>query len=254
MNADEIDDLDTILKNKEQELKEIQMMKIRSLEAKLAEKDKNIAGLEQRYADLQQDFNYNLIVIEQRDKDISELCEKMNSLREILEEKEKVIISLDEEKKNIQAAFQIDLKRIQEQTRPLYDKIEELKQENKFYKNSHNEETLQLGREVERLKKALQTEVDEKELTKKNFENSLRQTLEANGKELQQRLLHSERMVESLLKEKETTCNESQKHVEKLLQETERLREELNSLKKDSIDRQADLEKQNVELRIKNKV
>ncbi len=85
----EQDNIDHLLKEKESEVRELHILKVKSLENKLVEKDNLISLLDLKNRELQKDFEYNLSIIQDRDSDIKELTENMFKLKDILEEKQK---------------------------------------------------------------------------------------------------------------------------------------------------------------------
>ena len=91
-----MDSIDEVLLEKEKELKEIQTLKLKSMEQKLQERQEKICSLEQKIKDLS-------IIKEAKDLEYNENVEKTRKLKQNLEEKALNFSILAEENKRLQS-------------------------------------------------------------------------------------------------------------------------------------------------------
>lgn len=70
MDAVDGGDLDAQLANKEREWKELQTRRVQQLESSLKDAQEQLSSFRQRFKQLRDDFQYNLAVLEDRDREL----------------------------------------------------------------------------------------------------------------------------------------------------------------------------------------
>ncbi|EAR87061.2 hypothetical protein TTHERM_00418510 (macronuclear) [Tetrahymena thermophila SB210] len=217
-----------------QELQIIQGQEIKQLKQKLIEKEHIIQDLNDKFNKLEENFNYNLQVIDARDHDISELSAKMIELKQICDQKN---FRIEELEKEVQEASrgQDEVKdRMAEKNRLLYDKIEELKQEVKFYKNNYNQELLKHKESANRLSNMEKIMQENEQKVRLELENRIDQIKQQYMTEIQK----LESLLEQAKRQKETHTSEIQTQNERLLKQNEELLAERIQLKAQLIEKE----------------
>ena len=79
------DDLSEIIRVKERELHDINQLRCERLEVALLEKDNTISDILKRFGSLKEDFEYNLTLLDARDKEITQLEANCTQLSENIE-------------------------------------------------------------------------------------------------------------------------------------------------------------------------
>jgi uncharacterized protein (DUF3084 family) len=91
---EDLQSISEVIRAKERELQKIQELRFSQLEKTIDERDKVLAESNQRFEKLKDDFQYNLRLIEARDKEIKRLegiIDKQAKLNEELERENKVL-------------------------------------------------------------------------------------------------------------------------------------------------------------------
>lgn len=106
-------------------------IKLQSLERQLLEKDSQIATYESQLKTLFEDFNFNIELIYQRDREIESLTERNDDLSKMLSERD---LELESQKKTIQK-----LKRLEAENISLQRKLERLTSDKDITKSTRAE-------------------------------------------------------------------------------------------------------------------
>lgn len=165
----EVEELDFRIKNKENELNLMLQDKLQVYQTRLHEKDALIVKIDQKNSEILKDFEYNLTVIKERDNDINLLSEKIESLISDNQNYEKKIILTEEENKRLLDDKDDRLTQKCEEVRTLYDKISELKNNQKFYKSGYIDEVGDYKKKLGILENALETTKQDSEKDFQNF-------------------------------------------------------------------------------------
>ncbi|KAL4500403.1 hypothetical protein ABPG72_003354 [Tetrahymena utriculariae] len=218
------------------ELQQIQIVKIKSLEKILAEKEGQIQFYEQKQYQLEKDFEFNLQVIEERDQDIHELSQKMLNLKQIVEEKNSYINSLLQEVENQKFNYHQSVQNFEDQKGTFYEKIDQFKFENKNLK-------ARLGEKIDENEK-LKNQVSE---MKKSIDDKIKEALNAANQVAQEKIQILTNQLQILKKENEDSIKQQtevrrshdysiQKQQDKLLLENENYLRMLNDEKLKNIE------------------
>ena len=219
----EDDTIESQLKMKESEIRELLNLKIRTLETKVLEKENQLQLLNLRNQELQKDFEYNLSIIQDRDNDIKELTENMLKLKDILETKQVEINELRNALNECELKFNNEKTKLKNKEKTLLEKIEDLKHENKNLKQSETEEIKRTKSEHEKQLRILQGIISEHEENIKNLTQELEERKKGLSTE-QKRIEESfTNQIKSLKSEKDELTNLNKK----LQEEVHGLREEL---------------------------
>ncbi|KRX03979.1 hypothetical protein PPERSA_12426 [Pseudocohnilembus persalinus] len=212
----ENNNFDTLFTGKLQEMQQIQQQKVKSLEKQIIEKNGLLQEKDQKFQELENDFNYNLQVIEQRDRDIEELVEKMKQLKDILIDKlqqnmqnsinqainkmeneyqikqqnlENIINELKEQKQNKEIEHQKQNDRILNDNENLYQQLNNLKQENLEIEKKSQEEILNLRNQITEKNfviQSLERETENKKSSLTNWEKLMKEKIDDLQTEKQQ--------------------------------------------------------------------
>ncbi|KAL4454253.1 hypothetical protein ABPG74_012210 [Tetrahymena malaccensis] len=218
------------------ELQQIQIVKIKSLEKRLAEKEGQIQFYEQKQYQLEKDFEFNLQVIEERDQDIQELSQKMLNLKQIVEEKNSYINSLLQEVENQKFNQHQSVQNFENQKGTFYEKIDQFKFENKNLK-------ARLGEKIEENEKLKNQSYE----MKKCIDDKVKETVNAANQAAQEKIQLLTNQIQMLKKENEDSIKQQtearrshdysiQKQQDKLLLENENYLRMLNDEKLKNIE------------------
>lgn len=228
MNDFDNKDYDYLIKEKEQELREVQTLKIRGLETKVQEKEKQYELLELQYKELQRDFNHNLEVIRERDEDIQELSSHIVQLKELFEKKQKEFDSAYGSSQEEAKTLKKEVSELRDKQRALYEKIDDLKHENKKLKSLQSDEVVRNREEYEKKIKVLQDVIREQEETIKNSTEDFNNRLKAISAESARANENFTKITENFKREKQVLTEDFSRKLEAMQQDAQKARDEFN--------------------------
>ena len=253
MSQDDDDnrDYDNLIKAKEQELREVQTLKIRGLENKVQEKEKQYELLELQYKELQRDFSHNIDVIKERDEDIQELSTHIIQLKELIDRKQKDFdatrgASLEEIKTLKQENVQL-----REKQRSLYEKIDDFKHENKKYKDLQSDEVVRNREEYEKKIKVLQDVIREHEETIKNSTEDFNNRLKSISSKSVEANENFTKITEGFKREKQHIVEDFNRKLEAIQVENDKFRDEFNKATHDFLAKEKEQHQRIVDLKSK---
>ena len=81
-------DYNDLMLQKEKEMMELKQRRTVAIQESLIAKDKQLAQMQEKQAQIEEDFNYNVKLIEERDKELEQLETKMMQMKRQLAQKE----------------------------------------------------------------------------------------------------------------------------------------------------------------------
>ena len=87
-------DYNSLMRQKEKEMLELKQLRTVQIQDQLVAKDKLIAEMSEKQAQIEDDFNYNVKLIEERDKELEQLETKAMQMKRQLAQKEEDIANL----------------------------------------------------------------------------------------------------------------------------------------------------------------
>eukprot|EP01017_Pseudomicrothorax_dubius_P050684 TRINITY_DN9639_c0_g1_i8.p1 TRINITY_DN9639_c0_g1~~TRINITY_DN9639_c0_g1_i8.p1 ORF type:complete len:853 (+),score=284.89 TRINITY_DN9639_c0_g1_i8:79-2637(+) len=203
------------------------------------ERDTTIAQLEKRLANLQTDFDYNLEIIGERDRDIDELTNNILELRRIIDNKDGEIREIGRTMEENQRAFEVSRDALNTKMKGLAEKLDELRVENRLYKTGQLDEVKRTRAEFEDQIRQLQRESQQKEKESVRKEVELKRTLQNLQQETKLEKDNYENLIQRLQREAKETSDELSGQLARVITENESLRNELTEKKRHLIERDA---------------
>ncbi|KAK7493273.1 hypothetical protein BaRGS_00015399 [Batillaria attramentaria] len=212
-----------LAERKEKEWKDVSEKRVQSLEAALAQKDKELARQSEKFLKLKDDFKYNLKLLEERDQELerydlmfTDLKAQLNTRNAELSE---LRIHLDDAKK-----LQEREQQARDELHSTYQqRLREKQAEIEAYKNTKNNELQKERSEFESLRRTLQHQLTEMEADldrqrhelSTEFEDALRKReheFRVQVDEMSSKVLEYDLKAQLLSKELELVRAELQKH------------------------------------------
>lgn len=251
MNTYPEGDIESLINQKEQELREFQHLKIRGLENKVTEKEKQYELLELQYKELQRDFGHNVDVIRERDEDIQELVTHITQLKALIESKQKEFDTVRTGTQEEVKAASYELSQLRDKQRSLYEKIDDLKHENKKLKSLQSDEVQRNREEYEKKIKILQAVIREHEETIKLSTDDFNQRLKNLSGDSTKANENFTKIIENVKREKQQLLEEFNKKLDILQTDNQKLRDEFNKSTHDFMAKDQEHHQKFVELKSK---
>jgi len=120
-------DLETLVKQKEQELHEIHDYRLRTLEVALRDREGQLALENERFEKLRDDFQYNLKLIEDRDLELANYDDAFVEMKELLRRKDEDISQLQIKLEDYNASQRREISKLQQLESHYTQKIQNMK-------------------------------------------------------------------------------------------------------------------------------
>ena len=123
------ENLSELLVKKEKELQEISKLRLIQLEDQLKNRNFTIQELQQKLEKIQEDFQYNLNLIDDRDAELLEIEEKFENIRKILKQKDTEISELRATIASLEQRVKIENNKIKTSEMVLIQSRDQLREE-----------------------------------------------------------------------------------------------------------------------------
>jgi chromosome segregation ATPase len=235
------DDLADLLIKKEKELQNLGKLRISQLEVQIAQRDKRIEELQDKLIRIQDDFNYNLKLLEDRDADLQEVEFKLESLARILKDKDAEISELKSNLAGAEQKLASEMMKLRNYEKYLAENKSDIRTQLQNLKWEKDEEIRKIKEELERQKLKYEHKLQEKDSqindtryeVVRNYEDLLKdKEIEYKNSRIKLESEYSAALKEiSRLKqeiERLSKANESSNILEKLKEIEEKYRSEFN--------------------------
>ena len=205
------ENLSELLVKKEKELQEISKLRLIQLEDQLKNRNFTIQELQQKLEKIQEDFQYNLNLIDDRDAELLEIEEKFENIRKILKQKDTEISELRATIASLEQRVKIENNKIKTSEMVLIQSRDQLREELAEVKWKKEDEIRKLLKTLEETEKKFEKLLREKDeeivLQRINFsqkyEKNTEKILEKNEEEKKNflaEILEKNEKIESLTK------------------------------------------------------
>lgn len=235
------DDLADLLIKKEKELQNLGKLRINQLEVQITQRDKRIEELQDKLMRIQDDFNYNLKLLEDRDADLQEVEYKLESLARILKDKDAEISELKSNLAGAEQKLASEMMKLRNYEKYLAENKSDIRTQLQNLKWEKDEEIRKIKEELERQKLKYEHKLQEKDSqindtryeVVRNYEDLLKdKEIEYKNSRIKLESEYSAALKEiSRLKqeiERLSKANESSNILEKLKEIEEKYRSEFN--------------------------
>lgn len=244
-------DYDSLLREKEHEVQEVRNLRVRGLENKIKEKEKQFELLELQYKELQKDFEYNVEVIKERDEDITELSAHITQLKELIERKYREYEDVHKSSEEQMKADRIENSQLRDKQRSLYEKIDDLKHENKKLKALQSDEVQRNRDEYEKKIKILQDIIKGHEHTIKTSTEEFNQKLKNLSTDSIKANDDFNKIIDNVKRDKLQFAEDVNRKLDIFQAENQKLRDELNKSTHDFMAKDQEQHQKIVDLKIK---
>lgn len=200
------EDLSELIARKEKELQDISKLRLIQLEDQIRTKNTQIDSMTEKLKSIQEDFNYNIKLIEDRDAELLELENKFESLKKLQKQKDCEISELRGLLASSDQRLKQELSKIRTQERVLTDSRDQLREELTELKWTKDEDIRKLKITIEDLENQHYRALKTKEQELNELRKNLTVKYERNIQEIQ----------ESCDQEKESLLIEIQEKNEKI--------------------------------------
>ncbi|DAZ96512.1 TPA: LOW QUALITY PROTEIN: hypothetical protein N0F65_008063, partial [Lagenidium giganteum] len=153
----------SLILEKEKELHDINEYRIRTLEGLLREKEVTANAIKQKFNKLQEDFKYNLKLLEGRDEELSMYDTNFASLKTMLRDREAEISELKAHMADLQVDLKQEKQRGQEQEAYFQQKLKEARAQMEGARWNFDDEMRRKQEEMENLRRKVERQLREKE-------------------------------------------------------------------------------------------
>jgi len=243
-----MDDIEAEIQKYEQSLAATFKNKLRTMEAMLQNKDDQIAQVKSQLAELREQFDYNLKVIQERDEDNQLLQIQLEKTLAFSKEKNTLFEQTEKDWMDKVEILEKELVQRHNEIRDLQEKLKEAKRETSYYKKGYVEEVNTYKQSLDAKDKEI--EDARKELTRVKMEeipaiearhesilNHCKASLAKQIEDINQENLRQKNLEKTTLDQKDQTIFRLQTEIEKLRTENVRVSTEYDKL---VIDREGD--------------
>ena len=149
----EEEDLSDLIARKEKELQDISKLRLIQLEDQIRSKNQQIDSMTEKLRAFQEDFNYNVKLIEDRDSELLDLETKFDSIKKLQKQKDCEISELRGLLASSEQRLKQEIGKIRTQERVLTDSRDHLREELTEFKWRKEEEVRKLNKTIEELEK-----------------------------------------------------------------------------------------------------
>ncbi|KAF0694024.1 Aste57867_15064 [Aphanomyces stellatus] len=153
----------SLILEKEKELHDINEYRIRTLEGLLKEKEQAANGFKQKFYKLQEDFKYNLKLLEGRDEELAMYDSNFATLKIVVRDRESEISELKIQLADAQSDLKAEKLKASEGDMYMQQKLKEVRGAMESTRWSYDEDMRKAKEEVESLKRRHDRELREKE-------------------------------------------------------------------------------------------
>lgn len=121
--------LSDVLIQKEKELQDLSKLRLQQLEDQVRQKNNQIDELNQKIEKIQDDFNFNLTLIDERDKELVDYESKFSNIKKLLKEKTIELSELKANSADCEQKFKNELAKSKMQEKLLTEARDELRQQ-----------------------------------------------------------------------------------------------------------------------------
>lgn len=147
------EDLSDLIARKEKELQDISKLRLIQLEDQIRSKNQQIESMTEKLKSFQEDFNYNVKLIEDRDAELLDLENKFESLKKLQKQKDCEISELRGLLASSEQRLKQEVGKVRTQERVLTDSRDQLREELTEFKWKKEEEARKLNKIIEELEK-----------------------------------------------------------------------------------------------------
>ncbi|KAJ0410722.1 hypothetical protein ATCC90586_006825 [Pythium insidiosum] len=234
-------DIRSLILEKEKELHDINEYRIRTLETLLREKESAAQAYKQKFVKLQEDFKYNLKLLEGRDEELALYDTNFASLKSVVRDREAEVSELKAQIADLQSDLKQEQKRIAEQDAYYQQKLKDARAQMEGARWNFDEELRRAREEVEQIKRKtdrqLREQQDDLETQRREitltFDDVMRQR-EGEYKARMEELQTHTRELELKLKATQRESDMHKERNEELKMKMENLQHVLNDSEKEA--------------------
>ena len=210
------DNIRALIQSKEKELHDINEYRIRTLEQLLREKERTEGDVKAQLGKLQEDFKYNLKLIEDRDRELEKYDETFANFKNVVREKDSQISELQVHVADAQSMSQQESSKGKEQEAYFQGKIKELREQLEGERWTKDDESRRQREEFEAAKREMQRQMRDKDEDMETLKREITATFdevmrqrETEFKTREEALSNQVRELDSKSKANERNANSS---------------------------------------------
>ncbi|RHY72349.1 hypothetical protein DYB38_012701, partial [Aphanomyces astaci] len=159
----ETNNIRSLILEKEKELHDINEYRIRTLEGLLKEKEQAMQGYKQKFYQLQEDFKYNLKLLEGRDEELAMYDSNFATLKIVVRDRESDVSELKIQLADVQSDLKMEKQKASEGDMYMQQKLKEVRGAMESTRWSYDEDMRKAKEEVESMKRRYERELREKD-------------------------------------------------------------------------------------------